>query len=218
MKGKQPEKFTLEVWDELVRSMLEPVGGRSPEPDEMRTASSRAVRVVMGAWGQALQEEMDYPISRSGSGLVGFAYGHLNDYETLDDVEGLPGLSGRDYVYLDFAASVLAGPSEIMFVTRDDPGVRLFRHCEVWALAPRFDIELVAASHRIQKDGTRRVRLKPNNLDNMRARRVAIAHARWTARAVEIAGDPERVAREQRPIRSLVPPCRPMELPVSAPA
>ena len=128
---------------------------------------------------------MEVPRTKGNDVIV--AWGSVDGGDKISDVTDRAQCTGRDVIYLDFSSPVMDGPTNVMVAAIGRKGVSLHENCEVWAFSKRRNrAELLGATCRFDFDQGGRLRSRPNNLDEMRARRVAKAHARWRALAHEL--------------------------------
>lgn len=158
------------------------VGDSAEVTDE---ALEKALIQAGAPWSRALRELLGVPAS--GQSGVTVPWGFRKERLASADLRILAQRLGRDIVFLEFDENALDGPPSIIVAVRGKDSVILHENCELWVLKAWHKVEILAANRRFKVDDAGRLKSKPNNLDEMRARRVALTHARWKARAAEMA-------------------------------
>ena len=92
-------------------------------------------------------------------------------------------------IYLAFPDLSFERSPRVMLAWRGKKGITVFEDCELWALNQRSKIEILTPSRRFKLDDEGRLTSKPNNLDEMRARRVALTGKRWTSLAAKLVAE-----------------------------
>ncbi|SEL80523.1 hypothetical protein SAMN05216382_2686 [Sphingomonas palmae] len=167
------------------RNQLETSPAVDVSDGDVVAAREQALGVVGLPWLAALKDLMGP--TASGPGTTHFAWGLREDRLSWGDLKVFAERLQQDVVFLEFEDPLADCPPRILVAIRGKKVVTLFEECELWVLNHWTKVEIITPSRRFKLDDHGRLKGKPNNLDEMRARRVSLTHQRWKALAAELA-------------------------------
>jgi len=177
-RGKRSRLSATSRWEDSSSSASDSAEGAHESPE-------KALIQTGTPWLVALRKLLG--VQATGVNSVHFAWGFRTERLASADLRILAQRLDRDVIFLEFEENRLDGPPGILVAVRNKNSVILHEDCELWVLKAWQNVEIMTAERRFKVDDVGRLKSKPNNLDEMRARRVALTHARWKALAAEMA-------------------------------
>lgn len=166
------------------RANRAPIDGESPNEASPPYPFASEQQCLANEWTVALSELLR--LGLAGKSDVLFHYGNAPD--TIPTALERAAELGADGVCLYFGGPETGGPTNVVALVHGKRGLATFEHCDVWAFKPWLPAELIATKRRFKLVDGARLKGRSNNLDALRARRVARTRELWRGRAFEIAG------------------------------